>query len=206
MKNIRTVIFAKAPQAGFAKTRLIPVLGADGAAILARRMLNHAVEQAVQADIGTIELSMTPIDDAAWKDVTIPDGVICTDQGEGDLGARLARVTERVTANGEAVILTGTDCPALESGRLREIATLLAQKDAVMIPTADGGYAAFGLNQFHPTLFTDINWGTDSVAHETLFRAARLGLAVHMLPMLRDIDESEDLKWLPANWPEFRYA
>ncbi|MEX2353479.1 MAG: TIGR04282 family arsenosugar biosynthesis glycosyltransferase, partial [Gammaproteobacteria bacterium] len=201
MKNIRTVIFAKAPQAGFAKTRLIPVLGADGAAMLARRMLDHAVEQAIQADIGTVELSMTPIDDAVWQDVTIPDGVICTDQGEGDLGTRLARVTERVTANGEAVILTGTDCPALESRRLREIATLLAQKDAVMIPTADGGYAAFGLIQFHPTLFTDINWGTDSVAYETLFRAARLGLAVHMLPMLRDIDESEDLKWLPANWP-----
>jgi rSAM/selenodomain-associated transferase 1 len=206
MKKIRTVIFAKAPQAGFAKTRLIPVLGAEGAARLARRMLDHAVGQAMQADIGIVELSMTPVDDIAWQDVNLPDGIICSDQGDGDLGVRLARVVERVIANGDAVILTGTDCPALTSGRLCEMARLLAHKEAVMIPTADGGYAALGLNEFYPALFSGINWGTDSVAYETLLRAARTGLAVHMLPMLHDIDESEDLKWLPADWPEFNYV
>ena len=39
----RVVVFAKAPLPERAKTRLIPALGAEGAARLARRMLDHAL-------------------------------------------------------------------------------------------------------------------------------------------------------------------
>ena len=39
MMPVRIVIMAKAPVAGFAKTRLIPALGAEGAARLAQKML-----------------------------------------------------------------------------------------------------------------------------------------------------------------------
>ena len=60
MKIHRIVIFAKAPRAGYAKTRLIPALGADGAARLARRMLTHMVNQALDAGVGPTELCMTP--------------------------------------------------------------------------------------------------------------------------------------------------
>jgi len=207
MKKIRTVIFAKAPQAGFAKTRLIPVLGADGAATLAQRMLGHIVTQALMADVGPVELCMLPsIQDAAWKDVALPGNIICTEQGEGDLGMRLSRVAERVTAAGEPVILVGTDCPALDAARLKDIAAALHDNDAVMVPVADGGYAALGLNQHHPVLFEGLEWSTDSVAHQTLLRLGGLGWKVHILPMLHDIDESDDLKWLPADWPEAAYA
>jgi len=40
------VIMAKAPQPGLAKTRLIPALGADGAAQLAKQLLTHTLETA----------------------------------------------------------------------------------------------------------------------------------------------------------------
>ena len=48
----RIIIFAKAPLPGFAKTRLIPVLGPAGAAKIARRVLRRALGSAEGAAVG----------------------------------------------------------------------------------------------------------------------------------------------------------
>jgi glycosyltransferase A (GT-A) superfamily protein (DUF2064 family) len=45
------VIFAKAPVAGQAKTRLMPALGAEGAAALAARLLQHTVTTALSEPV-----------------------------------------------------------------------------------------------------------------------------------------------------------
>ncbi|MBA2660641.1 MAG: TIGR04282 family arsenosugar biosynthesis glycosyltransferase [Nitrosospira sp.] len=202
MKPLRIIIFAKAPQAGICKTRLIPALGADGAAMLARRLLDHTLMQAMSAGIGTVELCMTPDDDELWQNVPLPVGIVRSVQGDGDLGQRLARTSQGVIERGETVLLIGTDCPALDAACLRHIASALVEVDAVMVPTADGGYAALGLNHFHQAVFSNIAWSTDSVAFETLCRFGGLGWSVQQLPMLHDVDEPTDLKWLPCSWPE----
>lgn len=73
MKPVHIIIFAKAPQPGLAKTRLIPVLGADGAAALAQRMLQHVVQQSQVAQTGAVELCVTPsASHAAWQDFSPP--------------------------------------------------------------------------------------------------------------------------------------
>lgn len=205
MKPIRIVVMAKAPRAGLAKSRLIPVLGADGAAQLAERMLHHTLAEAVSAGIGPVELCRTPFVDPVWDALTLPADVTISDQGEGDLGDRMARVSERVIADGESLILIGTDCPHIDAARLRRIADDLQQADAVMNASADGGYVALGLNRHDARIFADIDWGTDSVAYRTLWRMSGLGWKVHLLPMLRDIDEPEDLAWLPERW-EFKHV
>ena len=199
MKRCRIVIFAKAPLAGFAKTRLISALGAEGAAVLAHKLLDLAIRQALDAAVGSVELCMTPADSDAWKEVAIPAGVTCSAQGEGDLGERLARASERAISAGEFLILTGTDCPALDAQCLRQMAQDLDAADAVMVPTADGGYAALALKRFHPSLFSAIAWSTDSVALQTRRKIAALGWSVKQLPMLHDIDQPKDLQWLPAD-------
>src|SRR5688500_18866251 len=90
MAATRIVILAKAPVAGSAKTRLIPLLGADGAARAAAQMLGLTVRHAADAGLGTPELCASPApDDAAWHG-HLPAGVLLSDQGSGDLGARLA--------------------------------------------------------------------------------------------------------------------
>lgn len=199
----RLVIFAKAPLAGLAKTRLIPALGAEGAARLARRFLDHAMAQAIQARVGPVELCLSPgPDDSAWHGVKRPDGVSCTDQGEGDLGARMARAVHRVTAgpHGQPILLMGTDCPQLTAGILRDAAAQLAQHDAVLIPVADGGYVLLGLRAPCPALFSEMAWSTPAVTAETLRRLAGLGLSVWVGPTLNDIDEPADLRFVPGSW------
>lgn len=203
MKPVRIVIFAKAPQPGFAKTRLIPALGAQGAADLARRLLMHTLSEALAAAVGPVELCVTPsAADAVWRKLPISEVVQWSDQGEGDLGDRLAHATRRVTDGGESVLLIGADCPELNAACLRQAAQDLRSTDATLFPTADGGYALLGLNRFHSSIFMGIAWSTDTVAFETLCRLEQLGWIVQSHPKLHDIDEPADLKWLPSGWTE----
>lgn len=203
MKPVRIVIFAKAPQPGFAKTRLIPALGAQGAADLARRLLVHTLSEALAAIVGPVELCVTPsVADPIWQTLAIPEAVQWSNQGEGDLGKRMARAARRVIDGGESVLLIGADCPELNATCLQQGAQDLHSTDATLFPTADGGYALLGLNRFRSSLFMGIAWSTDTVAFETLCRLGQLGLTVQSHPKLHDIDEPADLKWLPAGWTE----
>lgn len=203
MKPTRIVVMAKAPRAGLAKTRLMPALGADGAAQLAQRMLQHTLREAVAADIGAVELCRTPGDDAAWQGIVLPAGLHLSAQGEGDLGARMGRVAERVVSAGEAVLLVGTDCPALHASVLRQIANCLQTVDAVMVPASDGGYVALALQRFDAALFSNISWSTASVASAQRTRIAQLGWSLASLSALHDIDEPDDLQHLPPEWKLF---
>ncbi len=200
MKPVRIIIFAKAPNPGQAKTRLIPALGALGAATLAEQMLVHTITQALSAATGMVELCCTPADDPLWPWLCLPAELVYSDQGEGTLGERMARASQRVIEGGESALLIGTDCPALDAARLRELVAALAKADSVMVPASDGGYVALGMNQFHPLLFQGIAWSTESVAFATLCRLGELGWSVRPFPRERDIDEPADLQWLPESW------
>lgn len=197
----RIIIFAKAPLPGFAKTRLIPALGQDGAAKLARRMLHETLSSAVDAMVGTVELCVTPdIASPAWVGVDIPEGVEVSAQGEGDLGARLARAAQRGLEYGEPVILIGTDCIEMSVALLRSAAAAFKHKNAVIHPAVDGGYVLLGLARFHPLLFENMAWSTDKVVAETIGRIGKLGWSLEVGAPLHDIDEPDDLRRIPMGW------
>lgn len=201
MKPIRLVIFAKAPLAGFAKTRLIPALGQQGAADLAQRLLEHTLREALTSDVGAVELCVTPsASNPVWQTVRLPANVCLTDQGEGDLGERMARAAGRVVAKGESIVLIGTDCPQLDAAQLRQAVGALQCSDATLVPAFDGGYVLLGLTQFDASIFSGIIWSTSSVMNDTMDRLKRLDWRVQTLPTLHDIDEPSDLKWLPKSW------
>lgn len=194
----RIVIFAKAPVAGLAKTRLIPALGAQGAARLAAALLEHAVAQALASGVGPVELCVTPAPaDPLWSGLAPQATLTWSDQGNGDLGARMARAAQRTLEAGEPVLLMGTDCPDLTAGRIRAAAASLIAADASLVPAFDGGYVLLGLNHFDTSLFAGIAWSTASVAQVTRARVEQLGWSLQTLPALHDIDDPADLRWLP---------
>lgn len=199
--KITIVVFAKAPVAGFAKTRLIPELGEEGAAALARQMLQHTVNEALGAHIGPVQLCVTPDQQhPVWPALNFPQTVAFSEQGDGDLGQRMARAAQRILHQSKLVLLIGTDCPQLDSARLRAAAQALLDNDCSLIPAHDGGYTLLGLRQYHPSLFTNIPWSTAEVAQITRERIQALGWALAEFPALRDIDEPADLTWLPDGW------
>jgi uncharacterized protein len=201
MHAVRILIFAKAPVAGFAKTRLIPALGTQGAASLAQTMLLHTINKALAAQVGKVELCVDPApSDPIWHTFNLPKGILWSAQGTGELGIRMARAAQRTTDAGEAVLLIGTDCPDLSIALLREAAQALAAHDVSIVPTYDGGYCLLGLQRFNAQLVNNIPWSTDVVAAQTLQRIKELNWQVKIHPSLHDIDEPADIQWLPANW------
>ena len=198
---VRIAILAKAPLAGFAKTRLIPALGARGAARLQRAFISHTLRVAQQAGLGgEVQLWCAPsAGQRFFRALQRSTGVVCLPQPEGDLGARMQAATTRPGP----VLLVGTDCPALTAQHLRSAADALRRgAAAVFIPAEDGGYVLVGLQQPQPGLFQGIDWSTERVMAQTRQRTEALGLALCELEPLWDVDTPNDLARL-ATLPEF---
>jgi rSAM/selenodomain-associated transferase 1 len=198
---LRIVVMAKAPRPGLAKTRLAAVLGDDGAARLAARMLRHAVEQAVQSVCGTVELRVTPdAEDEHVQALAREHGLTVTLQGDGDLGDRMARArAEGIAAQGAALVI-GTDAPALDAGVLRQAAQALATHDAVIVPALDGGFVLLALRRCPSGLLSGLRWSHDQVLRDTVERLRGHGLSTKTLPALADVDTPDDLHHLPSGW------
>ena len=195
------IVMAKAPLPGFAKTRLIPALGAQGAALLAERLLDTAVAQALAAALGPVDLCCAPDSGhAAFERHASHHGLVLSHQGDGDLGARMARAFDRWLALAGRALLIGTDAPSLDAAMLQRAAAALDNADAVFIPAHDGGYALVGLRRPAPSLFSGMAWSTPTVMAHTRERAAAAGLRLAELPAIADIDEPADLVHLPQEW------
>jgi len=187
---VGVAIFAKAPVAGFAKTRLIPQLGAEGAAGLQRRLMEHAVRAAIAADIGPITLWCTPdCEHPFFAGLQQRYGIVLRAQAGAELGARMAHAVE---AAGGPVLLMGTDCAVITPAHLKHCADALAEADVAAIPVEDGGYYVLALRRPQPALFEGIAWSTPTVFAETQAKAAAAGLTLRAFAPLWDIDRPED--------------
>lgn len=191
-----TIVFAKAPQAGAVKTRLIPLLGAEGAAALHRQLVHRTLFTATSASLGPVELHAAPgINDAFLQDSARRFGVALAPQRGGDLGARMSNAFDDGLARHGRVIIIGTDCPVLTVQHLQHAeAALAAGEDAVLIPAEDGGYALIGLTRCDNRLFENITWGGDSVLAATRERLKVLKWRWRELETLWDIDRPEDYR------------
>jgi hypothetical protein len=188
------LVFAKAPRPGEVKTRLIPLLGAEGAAALHAKLVERALETARAAAFGRIELHCAPdTGDPFFRLCADGFGVTLQPQSAGDLGARMLYAFESTLAAYACVLLVGSDCPALTARHLRQADKALRDgADAVFVPCEDGGYALIGLTRADTGLFDGIAWGGDSVMADTRARLKRLGWAWSELETLWDVDRPED--------------
>lgn len=194
------IVFAKAPVAGLAKTRLAPALGIQGAATLAATMLAHTLESAIESSIGPVELCCAPDTSDAHFQRAAGAGVTLSEQGGGDLGERMARALGRGLQGFRRVVLIGTDAPGLDAAVLRDAAAALHTHDVVIAPASDGGYVLIGVSRAAPELFDAVEWSTAQVMAQTRTRAMATGRSLYELPTLHDIDEPADLAHLPPGW------
>ncbi|WP_379548042.1 TIGR04282 family arsenosugar biosynthesis glycosyltransferase [Qipengyuania sp. DSG2-2] len=191
MSNLPTVsIFARWPEAGKAKTRLIPAFGPEGAVAVYRKLLVHTLE-IVRASGLPFELRATGAGEAEFQEWLGSD-VPVAQQGDGDLTAKL----QRAPAPGMAI---GSDCPGLTPELLQDAAEALTKAPVTIGPASDGGYWLIGYSEPSPWLFEGIAWSTDAVLPATLAACQAHDVAPAMLPELSDVDEPRDLD----DWPEF---
>ena len=193
---VAIAILAKAPIPGFAKTRLIPVLGADGAAAFQQSLIARTIETACSAATGPVTVWAAPNATHRAFVALRGRGIGLMRQPDGDLGARMLAATE--AAKGPVLVI-GTDCPALTPDHLRAAAAILRGGiDAVVFPAEDGGYVLIGARQAETALFCDMTWSTPQVMEETRRRLRQAGLAWQEPATLWDVDRPEDLDRLRA--------
>ena len=203
--DVQLAILAKAPVAGLAKTRLIPALGAAGAARLQRQFTLATLRTARAAGLGGVTLWCTPSPQHRFfHALTQRAGVRCMAQAPGDLGARMYAAFCLHCAAGPTLLI-GTDCPALQPSHLRAAAgALRGAADGVCIPAEDGGYVLIGLKQPQPALFEHMPWSSAEVMAQTRARSFHQGLRLHEMDALWDVDEPADLQRLRSLSPRWQ--
>lgn len=198
------LVFAKAPIPGTVKTRLIPELGAAGAARLHEALLRNALGAAISADVAPVEIWCDPTTaHPVFEDIHRRLGVRLRTQQGLDLGERMAFAFSESLQAVQMALLIGTDCPELSQDDLRAaLSTLRSGYDAVVSPAEDGGYVLIGLRRPAPELFSGIEWGSASVLRQTREKMASLDLRRLELPARWDVDRPADLVRLAQARPE----
>lgn len=193
------IIFSRYPEPGKTKTRMIPALGANGAADLQRRLSEYTLKQARSLrQLREIEIAVyfAGGNSDLMRD-WLGDDVSYYAQAEGNLGNKMqSAFADSFAKNNERVVIIGIDCPGVDNNVLDSAFKALQDKDLVLGEAADGGYYLIGLRNLYPELFINIEWGTNRVFVTTKNIAEKLNLTIAYLPVLRDIDRPEDLDLL----------
>jgi glycosyltransferase A (GT-A) superfamily protein (DUF2064 family)/SAM-dependent methyltransferase len=198
------LVIAKEPRPGLVKTRLQSRFSPDDAARLAAASLADTLDAVLMADV---DRRVVALDGSAgdW----LPAGIEVVGQGEGGLDRRLAAAFGQVFATAaprtgpNEVLLIGMDTPQVA-------AELLTRDwngaDAALGLSEDGGFWAIGFKRPCPEAFTGIPMSTDVTGAAQLARLRSLGLRVHLLPVLRDVDTPADALAVADLAPHSRFA
>jgi rSAM/selenodomain-associated transferase 1 len=198
-------VLAKWPRPGFVKTRLAAAFGPDRAANVARAFLLDTLERLAPVPVRRVVV-FTP-DDATGDFVSLVSGRYdVRPQGEGDLGARMARfIAAEVNVGADAVVVVGTDSPTLPVELVDRAFADLEQADMVLGPATDGGYYLFGCGRRVPPVFDRVTWGGSRVLAETMTRLPP-GWRLRVLPPWYDVDTSDDWEVLRGHIAALRRA
>lgn len=193
----RLIVMTRIPEVGRVKTRLIPVLGPEGAATLHAALLRktlHMAEDHGQQTRIDVEVRFTGGTTESMASLPVERTGIWREQQGTDLGDRMHTAIESALKEGAtAVLVIGTDCPDLSAERLNHAWGELDHSDIVIGPADDGGYYLIGAKQAEARLFAGVDWGTEHVLRQTQDRCRNLGLSCALLPPLSDVDEAENL-------------
>jgi rSAM/selenodomain-associated transferase 1 len=192
--DARLLILSKAPDPGTVKTRLIPLLGATGAAHLYARMLHACIDRLVAADLCPVDLWCAPTTSHPFFiDCRQNYGVTLQQQAAGDLGQRMEDALGATLEQAGYAVLVGADCPGLVITDIEETLQALEQDAEVVLgPACDGGYYLVAMRSSHAFMFENINWGSADVLQLTESRLRARAVNWHRLAMRRDLDTPED--------------
>ncbi len=203
----RIAVFAREPRLGQVKSRLATRIGESAALAIYRAMLQRVGELLLHCDLAdwTLWVTSNP-SHKSFLSLCNKKNIFL--QSDGDLGARMLHtLRESLRAEGtEAVLLIGTDCPALDVDYLDSaLAALSAGNDIVLGPAEDGGYVLPGAPQAIPALFEDVEWGTDRVLSTTIERLQTGNYRYALLDSLWDVDRPDDLERLETLSPPLQW-
>lgn len=192
----RLIVMARYPEAGRTKTRLIPALGANGAAALHETLVHQTLRTAdafAKTCPCTVEVRFAGGDAESMRHLFGDHRIYVRQEGDS-LGDRMSLAsTAAFTAGAGRVAVIGTDCPSLTVSHLADAFAALRTSEVVLGPAHDGGYYLIAMRRLVSELFQDVAWGTEIVLEQTLRHARRISVSVRQLQSLSDVDFPQDL-------------
>ncbi len=200
MKDV-LLVFARMPEPGKCKTRLIPKLGMSAATELHAQMTHRTLawsRQLARTTSIAIEVHFSGGTQLQMSE-TFGNDLDYIPQVTGDLGTKLIAAFARSrTVAPTRTVVVGTDCPQLSAAFVESAFARLVSHDVCVAPAVDGGYVLLGLNlssvpKLSDAIFYGIDWGTPQVLKQTVASIAQSGATCSLLPTLADVDNPEDL-------------
>jgi uncharacterized protein len=188
------IVFTREPVPGSTKTRLAARIGASNAATLADAFTRDALAKVHQLGMRLVIAAgvIDPLQDNTYfRRLADYFEAALINQGQGNLGARMARVLAPFANDG--ALLTGTDTPSLPISILRRAVALIRSHHVVLGPSLDGGYYLVGIRGAVPDMFRGIRWGGSQVFDQTVARLRRIGIRPALAPAWYDVDRWSDL-------------
>jgi hypothetical protein len=189
--------FAKWPEAGRVKTRLIPELGVAGA-LDAHIRLTLAVLDNLCATGYPVEfwwdrlVDDYPAEAASILEEVDGAGLFQGVQQGDSLGDRMFAALSQSLGDYDRALIVGSDCPSVDPDYARQAVACLADHDVVLGPSDDGGYVLIGASRVVEGMLDNVAWGTPDVLAQTCERLDAAGLSYCLLEPRWDVDEPED--------------
>ncbi|MBI5237376.1 MAG: TIGR04282 family arsenosugar biosynthesis glycosyltransferase [Deltaproteobacteria bacterium] len=209
-------VMLRPPKSGSVKTRLVPLLTHEEAAVLYECLIRDTFKSIVTLngiDIfaacargthtrGTHAEHGSGSGEEKIIDGLIPKGVEIFRQEGMDLGHRIHNVFKALFDKGyKKAAIIGSDSPDLPPEYIEEAFGLLSCNGVGLVlgPAIDGGYYLVALDKPNAAIFEGIPWSTDAVLEETIKRATAEAIEFRLLRRWHDIDTPQDLKFLEDN-------
>jgi rSAM/selenodomain-associated transferase 1 len=198
----KLLIFAKAPIAGHAKSRMIPLLGAEGAAQLQQEITHWMLARLMVSQQHhfkyDIELWVaSDIDHPFFKACVTEFGIKLMLQQGDDLGERQYLALVSALAESDHVVVIGSDVVSLTAIDIQSAFNGLSQgEELVIAPAEDGGYGLIGASRIDWEIFEGISWGGEQVYQGMARNLNHLGYRWQRLAEVWDLDRPDDLRRL----------
>ena len=201
----KLIIFARAPIAGHAKSRMIPLLGAEGAAQLHREItlwlldkLSRSVESDSEDEKYEMELwAASDMEHPFFSECVDRFGITLKLQQGSDLGERQFLAMESALTENDHVVIVGSDVVSLIKSDIQYAFKALEQGYKLVIaPAEDGGYGLIGCSKIEREIFDDILWGGEQVYKGMINNLNQRDYNWKQLPVVWDLDRPDDLSRL----------
>lgn len=189
------IIFVKNPELGKVKTRIARTAGNEKALKIYLELMRHTRETVLQINASRFLFYSQDINlNDDWSNNAFEKHL----QASGDLGDRMSTAFKKCLKKHDKVVIIGSDCASIKPEIIRKAFAALDKHPFVVGPTFDGGYYLLGMREFEQSLFSDMEWSTESVYPETIARIEKTGKSYALSEILSDIDHEED--WEKYGW------
>lgn len=183
------IIFTRNPELGKCKTRLATKVGDEAALDIYKFLLQHTVQITTPLNVDKfVYYSEKLRQNDIWDEQIFRKKV----QEGTDLGIRMQNAFTEVFNHGyERAIIIGSDMFDMTTQDLQNAFTALEKSSFALGPAEDGGYYLLGMKNVYPSVFSNKNWGTDTVLEATISDLKNETVA--LLEEKNDVDYFEDI-------------